>query len=203
MKANPLKDHIKVDGKLLTRTEPKVYFMFNKPSGVVTSLSDPEGRTTVKDFFSGIKYRVFPVGRLDYDSEGLLLITNDGDFANSVLHPSNKVSKTYLVKVKGVPGDNEIGELKRGVKLKDGVTAPASVKRVRQMDNNSWLEITIHEGKKRQVRRMLEKVGHDVIRLKRTSIDGLRLKDLKPGELRKLTEEELEQLNSGFSVQHS
>lgn len=196
MKVNPLKDHIKLDGKLLTKAEPKVYFMFNKPSGVVTSLSDPEGRKSVRDFLGGIKFRVYPVGRLDYDSEGLLLMTNDGDFANAVMHPSRKIPKTYLVKVKGVPGNDEIAELKRGVKLEDGMTAPAGVKRVRQTANNSWLEITIHEGRNRQVRRMFDRIGHSVIRLKRISIDGLRLNDLKPGELRKLTDTEVKELRS-------
>src|SRR4030066_318062 len=107
-KAGPVKDHIKVDGKLLIKPEPKVYIMFNKPKNVVTSLHDPEGRPTVKDFLKGVKYRVFPVGRLDYDSEGLLLLTNDGDFAHAVLHPSKKISKTYLVKVKGILEEDKI-----------------------------------------------------------------------------------------------
>ena len=191
MKADPAKDHIKVDGKLLVRPEPKVYFMFNKPKGVVTSLSDPEGRPTVKDFFKGIKYRVFPVGRLDYDSEGMLLLTNDGDFAHSILHPSKEIPKTYLVKVKGVIGDDEIKKLRQGVRLEDGLTAPAKAKRIRQSESNSWLEMTIYEGRKRQIRRMLEKVGFPVIKLKRVGIDGLKLRDLEPGAFRALTPDEL------------
>lgn len=195
MKADLSKDHIKVNGKLLTRSDPKLYLMLNKPAGVVTSLSDPEKRPTVKDYLKDIKFRVFPVGRLDYDSEGLLLMTNDGDWANSILHPSQKIFKTYVVKVKGVIGQNEIELLKTGIKLEDGMTAPAKVKKIRQTENTSWVEISISEGRKRQVRRMLERVGHTVIRLKRTSIDGLRLQDLKPGELRRLTKEELEQIN--------
>lgn len=113
-KADPAKDHIKLDGKLLTRREPKTYIIFNKPRNVVTSLQDPEGRTTVKDFLRGVKYRVYPVGRLDYDSEGLLLLTNDGDFANAVLHPSKKISKTYLVKVKGIPEEGGLVKLRKG-----------------------------------------------------------------------------------------
>lgn len=194
MKADPAKDHIKVDGKLLTKPEPKVYFMFNKPTGVVTSLYDPEGRPTVKDFLKGIKYMVFPVGRLDYDSEGLLLITNDGEFAHSILHPSKKVSKTYIAKVKGIIDEDSIEKLRRGVRLEDGLTAPAKVKRIRQAESNSWVEITIYEGRKRQVRRMLDKVGHPAIRLKRTAIGGLRIGDLKPGEIRRLTVEEVKKL---------
>ncbi len=197
MKADIAKDHIKVDGKLLTRPEPKVYLMFNKPRRVVTSLSDPEGRPTIKDFLQRVKYRVFPVGRLDYDSEGLLLITNDGDFAQSVLHPSHEVSKTYLVKVEGTIPDSSIEKLRRGVRLEDGMTAPARVKKTRvgkAAENNQWLEVIIHEGKKRQVRRMLEKVGHSVLKLKRVAVNGLKLGDLKPGGHRSLTLEEVENL---------
>lgn len=194
MKADPAKDHIKVDGRLLIRPEPKIYLMFNKPVGVVTSLSDPEGRPTIKDFLKGIKYRVFPVGRLDYDSEGLLLITNDGDFAHSVLHPSKKIPKTYVVKVKGIIDEAEMGKLRGGVRLEDGLTAPAKVKRIRKADNNSWVEITIYEGRKRQIRRMLENVGYPVIRLKRIAINGIKLGDLKSGEIRHLTNEEIKRL---------
>lgn len=201
MKADPGRDHIKLNGKLLVRTEPKVYFTFNKPKGVVTSLSDPEGRPTVKDFLKGIRYRVFPVGRLDYDSEGLLLITNDGDFAHLMLHPSRKVPKTYLVKVKGIIEDEAIKKLRRGVRLEDGMTAPARVRKIRESENNSWVEMTIHEGRKRQVRRMVEKVGHDAIKLKRISINGLRLGDLKPGEYRALTQDELETVRDEMSAQ--
>jgi 23S rRNA pseudouridine2605 synthase len=196
MKADPARDHIKVDGKLLIKPEPRIYLMFNKPSGVVTSLSEPEGRTTVKDFLKGIKYRVFPVGRLDHDSEGLLLITNDGDFAHRILHPSKKIPKTYAIKVEGIINEDAIEKLRRGVRLEDGLTAPAKAKRIRKSDNNSWVEITIYEGRKRQVRRMLEKVGYPVIKLKRTAIGGLKLGDLKPGEIRRMTFEEIKKISS-------
>jgi len=191
MKADPDRDHIKLDGRLLTKRERRVYLMFNKPRQVVTSLDDPEGRPTVKDFLKVIKYRVFPVGRLDFDSEGLLLMTNDGDFAHSVLHPSKKVSKTYLVKVKGVLNEEEIARLKKGVRLKERVTAPAIVKSMRKTEQNSWLEITIHEGKKRQIRRMLEILGHTVLKLKRIKINGLALGGLETGAFRYLTSEEV------------
>lgn len=194
MKADPARDHIKVDGRLLVRPEPKIYLVFNKPAGVVTSLSDPEGRPTIKDFLKGVKYRVFPVGRLDYDSEGLLLITNDGDFAHCILHPSKKMSKTYVVKVKGIVDEGEMEKLRKGVRLEDGLTAPAKAKKIRQSESNSWIEITIHEGRKRQVRRMLEKVGYPVIKLRRIAIGGLKLGDLKPGEMRHLTNEEIKKL---------
>jgi len=199
-KADPVKDHIKVDGKLLIRPEPKVYIMFNKPKNVVISLHDPEGRPTVKDFLKGVKYRVFPVGRLDYDSEGLLLLTNDGDFAHAVLHPSKKISKTYLVKVKGILDEEEIEKLKSGVRLRDGMTLPAKVKKIKRTENNSWLEMTIYEGKKRQIRRMLEKTGHDVLKLKRIRVDGLELGKLEPGTFRYLTPEERDKIKKEVEV---
>jgi 23S rRNA pseudouridine2605 synthase len=191
MKADPDRDHIKLDGRLLTKQERRVYLMFNKPRQVVTSLDDPQGRPTVKDFLKGIKYRVFPVGRLDFDSEGMLLMTNDGDFAHAVLHPSKKVSKTYLVKVKGVLTDEEIAKLQKGIRLKERLTAPAMVKRTRKTEQNSWLEITIHEGRKRQIRRMLESIGHPVLKLKRIRINGIGLGGLETGAVRYLTSEEV------------
>ncbi len=200
MKADPFMDHIKVDGKLLVKPEKKVYFIFNKPRGVVTSLSDPEGRPTVHDFLKGIRQRVFPVGRLDYDSEGMLLLTNDGEFAHAVLHPSKKISKTYLVKVKGVLEEQDIEKLKTGIRLDRTVTAPAHVRRLRKTENNSWIEMTIYEGKKRQIRRMLERVGHPVMRLMRIRIDGLDMGELKPGAYRKMTSEEMKKITKELNI---
>jgi 23S rRNA pseudouridine2605 synthase len=199
-KADASKDHIKVDGKLLIRREPKVYLMFNKPKNVVTSLADPQGRPTIKDYLKGIRYRVFPVGRLDFDSEGLLFLTNDGDFTNAVLHPSRKIPKTYMVKVKGIIDDNKINKLRQGVRLEDGRTLPAKVKFARQSENNSWIEIAITEGKKRQVRRMVEAVGHPALKLRRVSINGVRLSGLKIGEHRSLTERELQELKKEIGL---
>jgi 23S rRNA pseudouridine2605 synthase len=199
MKADPLRDHIKVDGKLLVNPEKKVYFIFNKPRGVLTSLGDPEGRPTVTDFLKGIKQRVFPVGRLDYDSEGMLLLTNDGELAHAVLHPSKKIPKTYLVKVKGVLEKEDMEKLRTGIRLDRTVTAPAKVKPLRKTDNNSWIEMTIYEGKKRQIRRMLEKVGHQVMRLMRIRIDGIEMGKIKPGEFRRLSSEELEKIKTEVS----
>jgi len=200
MKADPAREHIKVDGKLLTKFEPKVYMIFHKPRNVVTSLHDPRGRLTVKDFLKDVRYRVFPVGRLDYDSEGMLFITNDGDFAHSVLHPSKKISKTYLVKVKGVLEEEKITKLRKGIKLKDRMTAPAMVKKIRKAENNSWLEITIHEGRKRQIRRMLEIIGHPVLKLKRIRINGVELGGLEPGDIRYLTSEEINRIKKEAGV---
>jgi 23S rRNA pseudouridine2605 synthase len=195
MKADAERDYIKIDGKLVThpgtRENRKVYLLFHKPDGVVTTLHDPEGRPTVKDFLRGVRTRVFPVGRLDFHSEGLLLLTNDGDFANNVLHPSRKIPKTYLVKVKGTLEETKIGELRRGVRLEEGMTMPARVKMVKNVEQNSWIEITIHQGRTRQVRRMLEQLGHPVLKLKRIAIGGLTIGDLRPGEFRILTAEEI------------
>ena len=196
MKADPERDYIKVEGKLVAgpprKGLQKAYLMFYKPRGVVTTLSDPEGRPTVKDFLKQVKYRVYPVGRLDYDSEGLLLLTNDGDFAQGVLHPSRQIPKTYLVKVKGTIEEAKLEKLRRGVRLEDGITLPSRTRKLRQSENNSWIEITIYEGRNRQVRRMIEQVGHPVLKLKRVGINGLKLKDLKPGEVRPLRPDELE-----------
>lgn len=194
MKADPLKDHIKLDGKLLRGAEKKVYLMMNKPKGVVTSLSDPEGRPTIKDFLMKVKERVYPVGRLDYDSEGLLILTNDGDFAQSILHPSKKIPKTYNVKIKDVLDDADLEKLRKGMRIDGVLTAPAKVFRIRQTFENSWIEMTISEGKNRQIRRMLERVGHPVQKLKRTKIGTLPIGTLKPGEVRRLTSEELDKL---------
>lgn len=193
MKANPFVDYIKVDGKLIVgpniSATKKVYYIFYKPRNVVTTLFDPEGRPTIKDYLKGIKQRVFPVGRLDFDSEGLLLLTNDGEFANAVIHPSKRVPKTYHVKIKGIIEDEEIERLKKGIRLEDGITMPAEVRRLRKGINNSWIEITIYEGRKRQIRRMLERVGHPVIRLIRIGIGPLKLGNLRPGEIREIKED--------------
>jgi 23S rRNA pseudouridine2605 synthase len=194
MKVDSSRSHIKVDGKLLFRPEPRVYIMLNKPAGVVSTLSDPEGRPTVKDYLRGVKYRVFPVGRLDYDSEGLILMTNDGDFANALLHPSKKIPKTYVVKVKGIMPEEKILKLRQGIRLEDGRTQPAMVRCIRESGSNSWVEITITEGKKRQIRRMVEAVGHPALKLRRISINGVKLAGLGPGAMRPLTDKELQTL---------
>ena len=199
MKADFLKDHIKVDRKLIRRAEPKVYLMLNKPVKCVTALKDPEERTTVKDYMKGVKATVFPVGRLDYNSEGLLIMTNDGELANAVLHPKHKVPKTYLVKVNGLPDDKDIEKLQKGIKLEDGITAPAKVRRIRETDLNSWIEITIYEGKRRQIRRMLERIKHPVMRLRRTKVAGLTLGRLPLGSFRYLTPDEVRKLKNTVS----
>ena len=193
-KADAAKDHIKVDGKLINPKQPPTYIMLNKPAGFVTTMSDPEGRRTVQDLLKGIKVRVYPVGRLDYNTEGLLLMTNDGDFAHLITHPKHEFPKTYLTKVKGVVEESQIDNLEKGIYLDDGKTAPAKIKKIRKEEANSWLEITIHEGRKRQVRRMFDRVGHSVIKLKRIRTGNLSLGDLPEGSYRYLTPVEVQAL---------
>jgi len=194
MKADLERDHIKVRGKLINKVEPKTYIVFNKPRKCLTAMSDPHGRPTVKDFLKQVKVRVFPVGRLDFDSEGLLILTNDGEIANILIHPRYKVPKTYHVKIDGFLSEKDIKKLEKGVMLEEGLTAPAIVKEVKKAKANSWIEITVHEGRKRQIRRMLERIGHPVIRLIRVRIDGIGLGDLAPGEYRYMTPAEIERL---------
>lgn len=193
-KADPDRDHIKVDGKLINPKQPKTYLILNKPAGCVTTMFDPEGRPTVTELLKGVKARVYPVGRLDYDTEGLLLLTNDGDFAFRVTHPRHELPKTYHVKVKGVLDDRHIENLEKGVFLQDGKTAPARVKKLRKEESNSWVEITIHEGRKRQVRRMIDHTGHSVIKLKRVRVGDLHIGDLPLGAYRQLTSDEVKAL---------
>lgn len=189
-KVDPERDHVKVDGKHLTSAQPFVYLVLNKPKNVMSTLDDPGGRTTVKDFLRGVYVRVFPVGRLDFDSEGLMLLTNNGDLAQALLHPRYHVPKTYLIKVKKILTDEEIKKLERGVRLEDGMTGPAFVKKVKKAEQNSWLELTIREGRKHQVKRMLEAVGHPVLKLLRIRMGPLSLGDLASGEFRFLTDRE-------------
>jgi 23S rRNA pseudouridine2605 synthase len=195
-KADPEMDHIKVSGKLINPSQAKVYLMLNKPREVVTTLSDPLGRMTVKSLLRGVRARVYPVGRLDYDSEGLLLLTNDGDLVQKLLHPSFEVPKTYEVKVKGILTDEEIREISRGVVLSDGRTLPCRIRKIKKTEKNSWLEMTIHEGRNRQIRRMLEKIDHPVLKLKRIRMATLELADLPIGRYRYLTAQEIRFLKS-------
>ncbi len=195
-KVDPDRDHVKIDGKHLTSAQPFVYLMLNKPKNVMSTLDDPGGRTTVKDFLRGVSVRVFPVGRLDFDSEGLMLLTNNGELAQALLHPRYHVPKTYLIKVKGVLKDEEIARLERGIRLEDGMTSPAYVKKVRKVEANSWLEITIREGRTHQVKRMLDAVGHPVLKLLRIRMGPLALGNLEPGEFRFLTDRETNALRA-------
>jgi len=190
-KVDACKDTIEVNGQIIPPPEQKVYYLLHKPRGYVTTLSDERGRKTVIDLLDGIDQRVYPVGRLDYDSEGLLLLTNDGDLTNALTHPRNKVKKTYLARVEGVPEAEKLQAMAKGMELADGPTAPAEVRLAGIRDNRALLEITIHEGRNRQVRRMCEQIGHPVVRLRRTRFGPLELGDLRPGQYRPLTKQEL------------
>jgi len=195
-RVDPEKDHVKVDGRHLKPAPPQTFIMLNKPKGVLSTLSDPEGRPTIQHLLHGVSLRVFPVGRLDYDTEGLLLLTNDGNMAQALLHPRYHVPKTYSAKVKGVLNDEEIQQLERGVQLEDGWTAPAMLKKAGKAETNSWMEITIHEGRKHQVKRMFEAVGHPVLRLERIRFGPLSLGHLLPGQFRFLTDREANALRA-------
>ncbi len=191
---DPLRDAIKVDGKRVPKTSrQKIYLMLNKPRGCVTTLADPEGRPTVGHLIRTVRSRVFPVGRLDFDSEGLLLVTNDGDLARDLMHPGTGVEKTYTVKVRGQPGENALRRLSRGISLDGGKARSSRLRRVKTSESsaNSWLEVTVVEGRKHLVRRMLQSVGHPVLKLRRTRYDGIRLGKLAAGTFRHLTAREL------------
>ena len=199
-KADPETDHIRVNGKLLQRSEQRhAYFLLNKPKGYVTTMSDPQKRPTVMDLLRGIRGRVYPVGRLDYASEGLLLLTNDGELANQLMKAASHVAKTYLVKIAGTPREEALEKLRKGLSIAtdDGKrvrTAPAAVRVVKEAAN-PWYEITLIEGRNRQIRRMFEAVGHHVEKIKRVGYGPLTL-DVPPGEFRQLTLKEVQRLKS-------
>lgn len=188
----PGKDAVKVKGKLLHTKDNPVYIMLNKPIGVLTTMSDPEGRETVKDLLGNFKKRVFPVGRLDYDSEGLLLLTNDGAFSQNITHPEKHVRKVYQVKIKDKLKPEQIQKLKKGVTLREGKTRFANISKLKTGANYDWYSVTLTEGKNRQIRRMFEKVGTDVLKLKRVSVGRLRLGSLPKGQYRFLTPSEIQ-----------
>lgn len=185
------KDKVEVDGKLIKKEKKLIYIMLNKPSGYVSTVSDPEGRRTVLDLIEGVEERVYPVGRLDYDTTGLLILTNDGDFTFSNTHPGQETKKTYLAEVIGMPSNDTLRSLRKGVLLDDKATSPAEVEVVEIKDKSTVLKIIIHEGRNRQVKRMCEAVGHPVLRLKRTAVGKLTLGNLQPGEWKYLSTQEI------------
>lgn len=197
-KADVGSDHIKVRGKLINpakRKTDKTYILLNKPRGYLSSVSDPEGRPTVMDLLPTSLGRIYPVGRLDFNTEGLLLLTNDGDFTNFITSARNKVEKVYEVKVKGVPGEGSVDRLRRGVTLEDGTrTAPARIQRLGETETNAWFEVLLHEGKNQQIRRMFDVIGHSVLKLRRSRIGKLRDDSLKPGKWRRLDQAEIKML---------
>jgi len=197
-KADPERDHIKVKGKLinpLLKTRENIYVLLNKPRGYLSSVADAEGRPLVIELLPPSLGRLHPVGRLDFNTEGLLLLTNDGEFTNFITAARNRVQKVYEVKVKGVPPDEAIARLKRGVVLPDGTrTAPAQISRLSETDTNSWFEIKLHQGRNQQIRRMFDLIGYSVVKLRRVRIGFLLDGGLKTGEWRFLRADEVTRL---------
>jgi 23S rRNA pseudouridine2605 synthase len=204
-KVRPGEDRITVKGKPVKPPTMKLYILFNKPKNVVTTMDDPLGRPTIADYFDRLPVRVFPVGRLDWDSEGMILLTNDGEFAQKVNHPSEEILKTYLVKLNGRPSNEHFERLRRGVSIIGGKVAAKGVERIRRGDSDQydWIKIMIGEGKNRQIRQMFEKIGFDVMKLQRVAIGRLRMPgSLKRGEYLFLTEKGVEKIFQGDKPEH-
>lgn len=200
-KADPRTDKIEVDGKPVIAEHP-MYFALHKPRGFVTTMNDPEGRPSIKDLLRphGISARVFPVGRLDYNTSGIILLTNDGEFADGLLHPKRAVPKTYVVKVQGPMEPKDLDKWREGIQLEDGMTAPAEAFFLRHEGDKTWFQVTIKEGRNQQVRRMGEATGFRVMRLARIAFAGITSEDIKPGDLRPLGYNELVELKKNFGV---
>lgn len=191
-KVDPATDAVTVDGKPVKLEEERTWYLLNKPEGVVTTITDPQGRPTIGDFVKNLGKRLFPVGRLDYDAEGALLLTDDGETMNRLLHPRYQVPRTYLVKVKGEPTEATLTKLRGGVRLEDGMAAPAKVEVFGKAEANTWLEIVVTEGRPHLVKRLCAAIGHPVVRLFRPAQAGVAVGDLEPGSVRKLTPEEID-----------
>ena len=195
-KVDPVSDRISFDGNPIN-LEKKIYILLHKPAGYVTTLADPQRRHVVSELVADIPQRLFPVGRLDLDTEGALLMTNDGELGNQILHPRYEVKKTYEATVKGSPGAAKLRLLEQGIELDNGRTQPAAIKVISQTPDKSLIQIIIHEGKKRQVRKMFKAIGHDVLYLKRTAYGNLRLGSLPSGKYRVLSQNDLKKIFSG------
>lgn len=194
-KADPSKDSIKVDNKPIQKPPSKLYIMLNKPRGCVSTLSDPEGRKTIADLFRDIPIRLYPIGRLDYDTEGLIILTNDGYIAHLLQHPRHNISRTYLVKVKGLPERSVMNNLS-SIQLNGRPVGKLKLKVHKKITQNTWFELTIWEGRNRQIKRMFEAIKYPVLKIKRIGFGPLKLdKNLKPGTYRFLTMGEVKMLN--------
>jgi len=201
-KVDPEKDQVAVDGAPRAlgadALDEKLYFLLYKPKGVVSTVSDERKRKTVLDLLHGATTgRLYPIGRLDYDSEGALLVTNDGELTQKLLHPSFKVEKTYMVKVKGSPAPAKLDKLRRGIYLEDGPTGPCHIEMAGKANTNTWLKVVLTKGKNRQIRRMFWRIEHPVSRIVRTHFSFLSIDDMKPGQYRPLTKRELHALKTG------
>lgn len=203
-KADVDADHIKVDGRLLeTRVPRKFYFVAFKPHNMITSMTDPQGRPTIADVLRAnkIRVRVFPVGRLDWDADGLVLLTNDGELANRVMHPRTHVRKVYRVKVMGHPTEKTLQRLRRGVRIEPAsTTLPARVTLERKTEKCSWLSVMLTEGRHHQIKKMFERVHHPVLSIRRVALGPLRLGRLRPGEIRALTTTEIKRLRDAVEL---
>lgn len=199
-KADPATDHIKVRGRLinpLLATREKVYVLLNKPKGYLSSVADPEGRPLVTELVPSSLGRLHPIGRLDFNTEGLLILTNDGELTNYITSARNSVSKVYEVKVKGVPTEDALNRLRRGIVLEDGVkTAPAEITKTGETETNAWFEVVLHEGRNQQIRKMFDRIGHSVLKLRRVQIGHLRDDKLRVGSYRFLTLQEVARFKS-------
>src|SRR4051812_10332330 len=194
-------DHVKVDGKLITRAETHRYILLYKPKEVMTTVEDPQGRRTVIDLVKGVRERIYPVGRLDFHSEGLILLTNDGDLAFKVSHPKHGSVKTYHVKVRGVPTERLVEKLERGITIDGKRTLPCEISRMKttgrgEEEGNSWYEVKLREGRTQQIRKMFQAVGHPVSKLRRVAIGPLSDPRLTPGDYRELTPKEVKMLET-------
>lgn len=196
LKIDPSTQRIAVDGRPLPSHESKAYYLFYKPKGVLSTLHDPQGRPTLKDFLTqaGIRKRVFPVGRLDWDAEGLMLLTNDGELAQTLQHPKFQIPKTYRVKVQGIPTEEALRSLGEGIQLPSGKWHRADWEMLKSGEDRSWLLLTIREGEKHQVKNMLAAIGYPVMTIKRIAMGSLSLGRLNPGEIRPLTPTEIQNL---------
>ena len=196
---DPREDKITLDGELIRGKPKRIYLMLNKPAGYVTTVRDERGRPTVMALVSDISQRIYPVGRLDLDTEGLLLMTNDGDFAHRILHPSHEIQKAYIAWVEGKPNQRAIQRLREGIEIEDGTITSAKVNQIGKREGQTQFRVIIHEGRKRQIRRMFHAVGHDVVHLKRVGIGSLSLGRLSIGKYRILTTVEIESLDHEVS----
>jgi 23S rRNA pseudouridine2605 synthase len=198
-KVDPRASRIEVDGQRIVR-QPHVYVVLHKPRGVVSTMSDPEGRSTVRDLLADLPGRTYPVGRLDYNTSGVLLVTNDGDFADGLLHPRRAVPKTYVVKVQGEMRPADVEAWRKGVRIGGRPTLPAKAKLLRYESGKTWLEVTITEGQNLQIRRMGDATGFRVMRLARLAFAGITSEGLRPGDWRYLTKDELADLKKDYGV---
>ncbi|MBN1067835.1 rRNA pseudouridine synthase [Clostridium botulinum] len=194
-RVNPVEDNVEYKGSLITKEENKVYIILNKPEGYITSAKDEKGRKTVLDLVK-VNERIYPIGRLDYDSSGLILLTNDGDVYNKIIHPREELNKKYIAVVKGEVSKKDIDTFNKGIDIGGYITAPASLEVLSYANGKSTVEVCIHEGKNRQIRKMCTAINHEVLSLNRVSIGEIQLKYLKKGEWRELTTEELDYIRT-------